>query len=125
MQLLFVYSDISSVVLLSLNSCCISLWCIYWQSKIRCLLYPCFLATHLISNNNMGLRKGSYFQPACQSHMPIFDLLKPFTRGEPLVDCSIYSTVLYMIGRSKMNERLPAITPYEKSLYFNKSQKNK
>ena len=66
MQLFFVYSDISSVVLLSLNSCCISFWCIYWQSKIRCLLYPCFFATHLISNNNMGLRKGSYFQPVSQ-----------------------------------------------------------
>ena len=58
-----------------------------------------------------------------ESYLPIFDLLKPFTRGEPLLDCTIYSTVLYMIGRSKMNERLPDFTAYEMSLYLNKSKK--
>jgi hypothetical protein len=53
-------------------------------------------------------------------------VFKPCIRHELLSDSAIYLAVLYMIGQSKMNERLPDMTPNRMlpMLVYNGQKKN-
>jgi len=60
-------------------------------------------------------------QPAMS--LPNLQVLKANTCWDLLFYWSIYSTVLHMNGQSKMNIRLPDMTPYGMSLDVSLSQK--
>jgi hypothetical protein len=75
---------------------------------------PFFMEIHL---QRMTFRKGlcqdSYFQPINNDEPTKYWCFKLSKRLELLSDWLIYLTILDMIGRSKMNERLPDMTSSE------------
>jgi hypothetical protein len=68
-----------------------------------------FFFDALLSNNILFRVKSAFIFSTDQSAISLF--FKPWIWHELIVDCSIYLTVLNMIGQSKMNERLLDMTP--------------
>ena len=80
--------------------------------KITCFIYLFNFFSCYTLTSNLGIMSGLIFSTD-QSAICLLNLKvsKESTRLELLSYWWIYLTVLHMIGRSKMNERLPDVTP--------------